>query len=180
MVGYTIFDSPIGTLFAAFSERGICTLNFFREERLHLDRLKRRFRSEPVLDASLTRDIIRFVSNYCRGNFPICTFDIDLTGISSFDQKALLLTRNIPHGRVTTYRDIARKMGNPKAVRAVGGAMGRNPIIIIIPCHRVVRSDGSLGGYGGGLDLKKRLLELEGVRFRGELVDLQKFRDSAE
>ena len=88
-----------------------------------------------------------------------------LEDCSRFQREVLLLEHRVPRGRVTTYGLIAGALGKPGAARAVGGALGSNPFPIVIPCHRTVRSDGSLGGFGGGTAMKRRLLELEGVRF---------------
>jgi methylated-DNA-[protein]-cysteine S-methyltransferase len=81
-----------------------------------------------------------------------------------FQRAVLEATASVPFGHVDTYAGIARRIGNPKATRAVGNALGRNPIPVIVPCHRVIRSDASLGGYTGGLNIKEHLLNLEGVR----------------
>lgn len=98
--------------------------------------------------------------------------NIALERLYDFQKKVLLLERQIPYGQVSTYGKLAHKLGHPGAARAVGTALARNPFPIIIPCHRTIRSDGSLGGFGGGLKLKRQLLELEGVRFdkKGRVV----------
>ncbi len=98
--------------------------------------------------------------------------NIALEQLYDFQKKVLLLERQIPYGCVSTYGRLAGKLGYPGAARAVGTALARNPFPIIIPCHRTIRSDGSLGGFGGGLKLKRQLLELEGVRFdqKGRVV----------
>lgn len=98
--------------------------------------------------------------------------NIALEQLYDFQKKVLLLERQIPYGQVSTYGRLAHKLGHPGAARAVGTALARNPFPIIIPCHRTIRSDGSLGGFGGGLKLKRQLLELEGVRFdkKGRVV----------
>ena len=82
-------------------------------------------------------------------------------GGTSFQQKVWNLLTAIPYGTTISYRELATRYGNPRAVRAVGGANGANPIPIIVPCHRVIGSDGSLTGYGGGMEIKERLLRLE-------------------
>lgn len=94
-------------------------------------------------------------------------YRIALDGISPFLVACLLAARRIPHGQVRSYGWLAAAAGSPKAARAAGQAMARNPAPIIIPCHRVIASDGSLGGFGGGLAMKRRLLELEGVGLPG-------------
>ena len=87
---------------------------------------------------------------------------VDLSAGSEFDRAVWRALRRIPAGRVRTYGEVAREVGRPRAARAVGGACGRNPVAIVVPCHRVVASNG-LGGFGAGLDVKRRLLGLEGV-----------------
>lgn len=90
---------------------------------------------------------------------------LDLASCYPLQRRVLLADREIPRGRVSSYGAVALRLGLPRAARAVGSALARNPFPIIIPCHRVVRSDGSLGGFGGGLEMKRALLEMEGVRF---------------
>jgi methylated-DNA-[protein]-cysteine S-methyltransferase len=92
------------------------------------------------------------------------TVPLDLSGLSPFHRRVLQATRRIPYGRTATYRDLARRVGRPRAARAVGQAMARNPVPLVIPCHRVVAAGGGLGGFSGGLDLKRRLLALEDAR----------------
>lgn len=91
--------------------------------------------------------------------------EIDLSGTSEFTHRSLDAIRSIPYGDVVTYGDVARGIKQPGAAQAVGNAMGRNPIPIIVPCHRVIRSDGSMGNYTGGADIKEHLLKIEGVEF---------------
>jgi len=95
--------------------------------------------------------------------FTLSCLDMDLC--YEFQKRVLLAEANIPRGRVRSYGALALRIGSPRAARAVGTALARNPFPIIIPCHRAVRSDGSLGGFGGGRDMKRALLEMEGVRF---------------
>lgn len=97
-----------------------------------------------------------FTGQLCRFSTPC-----DLRGLPPFTQAVLKIASKIPYGEVRSYRWVAEQLGSPKAARAVGNALARNPIPIIIPCHRVIRADGSLGGYALGLDWKRRLLELE-------------------
>jgi len=97
---------------------------------------------------------------------PVC-FDcrVELEGVGDFERRALLEATKVPYGSVTTYGALAAAQGNPRAVRAIGNAMARNPIPIVIPCHRVIHADGRLGGFRGGRDMKRLLLALEGVDF---------------
>jgi methylated-DNA-[protein]-cysteine S-methyltransferase len=91
--------------------------------------------------------------------------DLDIEGIGGFERRVLLADFAIPRGRVMTYGGLAAKVGVPGGARAAGNVMAGNPFPLVIPCHRVIRSDGSLGGFGGGLPMKRALLEMEGVAF---------------
>lgn len=106
------------------------------------------------------------LKNYLAGaevGFPLD--ELDLSCITPFQEKVLRMEHCIPYGKVSTYARLAEKVGNPAAARAVGNALARNPFPLVIPCHRAVRSDGSLGGFQGGIELKRSLLEMEGVIF---------------
>lgn len=135
---------------------------------IHADYPGARKKNEYFID-----DFCKKLRSFFRGepvSFSIA--HIDLLQLYNFQKKVILIERLIPYGWVSTYGRLARKLGQPKAARAVGQALSRNPFPIIIPCHRTVKSDGSLGGYAGGLKLKRNLLELEGVRFakNGKIV----------
>ncbi|MEN6519601.1 MAG: methylated-DNA--[protein]-cysteine S-methyltransferase [Armatimonadota bacterium] len=88
---------------------------------------------------------------------------VEFDALGEFEEKVLLEAMKTPFGRIISYKDLAALAGSPRAARAVGNAMRKNPLPIVVPCHRVVHSDGSLGGYMGGLDLKRKLLDLEGI-----------------
>lgn len=122
---------------------------------------------DACTDASLVKDpaplhpsVIQ-IQEYFRGERTVLDFEVDLSGVSSFDRRVYEAARSIPYGEVRSYGWVAQESRNPKAARAVGQAMGRNPVPPYIPCHRVIRSDGSLGGFGSGLLLKSRMLSLE-------------------
>lgn len=115
--------------------------------------------SDPVLLGDLPQRLQR----YFNGERVDFCDRLDLSGATSFQQKVWEIAQSIPYGQTKSYGWVADQLGKPKAMRAVGQALGRNPLPIIIPCHRVVRSDGGLGGFRGGLDMKKRLLRLEKV-----------------
>ncbi len=95
---------------------------------------------------------------------------LDLSLLSSFTQRVLQAVRKIPYGRVISYGKLAEMIGDKKKARAVGMALGKNPLPVIIPCHRVIKSNGDLGGYGGGSQLKKWLLQREGVKIKGRRI----------
>ena len=128
------------------------------------------FGSVPIINK-----ICKKLENFLKGKpIEFSLNNIDLTQLYDFQKKVLLIERQIPYGWVSTYGRLAKKIGVPRAGRAVGQALARNPFPLVIPCHRTIRSDGSLGGFGGGLKLKRQLLELEGVRFdqRGKVVSI--------
>ena len=109
---------------------------------------------------ALRRDLLKY---FAGEKVDFTSYPVDWDSYTPFRRDVLRETMVIPYGEVRTYRDLALAVGNPNGSRAVGGVMAYNPLPLIIPCHRVVRSDGSLGGFGGGLALKVRLLELEGI-----------------
>jgi O-6-methylguanine DNA methyltransferase len=105
----------------------------------------------------------RELESYFAGRSKRFRISIDLRWATPFQRKVLNAASGVPFGEVASYGDIARRIGNPKARRAVGGALGKNPVAIVIPCHRVVAADGSIGGYTGGLDIKRELMRIEGI-----------------
>lgn len=122
------------------------------------------FRSEmtPFI-RRVGRELIEFISLYLKGESPKSEFSLNAEGLTEFMRKVLSVVSVIPRGLVTCYGSIAEVISNPKAYRAVGNAVARNPWPILVPCHRVIRSDLSLGGYRVGIEFKKRLLKAEGV-----------------
>lgn len=151
-------DTKFGNCFIAWFDNKICQLSFFDNHEKELERFTLKFKSnKQVLDNENAAKIIDRI--FEQGEFP----DIYLEG-TPFQQKVWKALLEIPSGSTTTYADIARATGHPKAVRAAGTAIGANPIAVLIPCHRVVRTDGGLGGYRWGLDVKKKLLAFEGKR----------------
>lgn len=157
------FKSPIGMMYLASTEKGICHISFKIPETEFLARLDpmAHIQHDPAALNKAVDELLRYFDD------PTLRFDIpvDLTDVTDFQREALQLIRNIPTGRVWTYKDVAEKLGNPKASRAIGQAMKNNPVPIVIPCHRVVGSGGALTGYagGGGIATKRYLLELEGA-----------------
>ncbi len=146
-----IYNSPIGALLIT-SENGKINgvaSSFSKEENIITET------NEPVLI-----ECIKQLSEYFLGQRKIFDIDIDTKG-SAFEQSVWAELINIPYAQTRSYGQIASLIGSPKASRAVGGACHKNPIMIIIPCHRVISSNGSLGGFGGGIEMKKILLENE-------------------
>lgn len=151
---YTWYESPVGPLLLAGSRAGLNYVSFSSgRHAVSID-------PEWTEDLSLFDGVIGQLSEYFAGERK--TFSLTLIPEGTEFQRAVWSElQNIPYGETISYKDLAERIGKPKAVRAVGAANGANPIPIIIPCHRVIGNDGSLTGFGGGLPLKKRLLELE-------------------
>jgi methylated-DNA-[protein]-cysteine S-methyltransferase len=161
---YAQIASPLGPLFVAATDVGVCEVGFGcnQSESVFQRQLKERgFR--PVADANAIANVARQLREYFGGMRDHFEVPLDFSGVSPFTQSVLTATTHVPFGHLSTYRDIAQQVGRPAATRAVGNALGRNPIPVIVPCHRIVRSDHSLGGYTGGLEIKEQLLSLEGV-----------------
>ncbi len=157
--------TPIGTVFVALHARGLVAVDFGVREADFAARLERDFGVPVEYSREETRQACQQIGDYLTGARPSFDLPLDIGALTDFQQQVLRATLQIPRGQTVTYNDIAHKIRNPKAVRAVGQALGRNPIPLVIPCHRVVASSGKLGGYsgGGGLATKQALLALEGA-----------------
>ena len=149
---YHWYQSPFGKLLITGNRSALSTLEFPAKNTTPAN--------QWIQDANQFRDVCQQLDHYFAGN--LTTFDLPLAPHGTkFQQSVWAELINIPYGETTSYGAIAKKLQNPKAVRAVGSANGSNPIPIIIPCHRVIGSDGSLTGFGGGLPTKSFLLNLE-------------------
>jgi len=155
---YARFNSPLGPLVIAVSDRGLVSLEFEHEQ---LTR-KRRPRFSWEESEEKTRPYAQQLDEYFAGRRRKFDFPLDLRG-TEFQKRCWRELLKIAYGKTASYAEIARAVGSPRAFRAVGMANHSNPIAIVVPCHRVIGADGSLTGYGGGLDVKRKLLELEGV-----------------
>lgn len=165
----TTFNSPVGPLFLAASAQGLVALEFDARlpgqqtirpnpRDLRAESRKVSFREAPAE----MRTYIQELEEYFAGSLRQFTFPLDLRG-TDFQVACWRALLEIPYGETRSYADIARAARRPQGFRAVGRANNRNPIAIVVPCHRVIASDGTLCGYGGGLDIKRKLLELEGA-----------------
>ncbi len=158
-----IFETRIGWLGVAFSERGLAGLQLPRATRAQtLANLQRDFPQAILVDAPPI-EIARELREYAEGKRRQFTLPLDWSRVKPFQREVLRVTDSIRFGETRTYAWVAQQIGKPRAARAVGRALATNPIPIILPCHRVLGSDGGLHGYGGGLPLKHKLLELEGA-----------------
>ena len=160
-VSVDVADTQIGPLLLAVTERGLCRISFDPEPDRETETLARTF-GVRVLRAPRELDPVRReLDEYFEGNRRDFDLPLDLRGREGFSRDILERLAKVPYGEVTTYKSLAVEAGNPRAARAVGTIMNRNPIPIVLPCHRVVGSNGSLVGYGGGLERKRLLLDLE-------------------
>jgi methylated-DNA-[protein]-cysteine S-methyltransferase len=171
---YTRVKSPLGDLILAATRDGLREIDFgkevsdaafikhMRQSGAEPVQFERGGEAEPEARQNLTRAAAE-LEEYFSGRRASFDVPLDLGAMPPFRRAVLEATATVPFGHVDTYGGIARRIGQPKATRAVGNALGHNPIPVIVPCHRVIRSDASLGGYTGGLDIKQHLLNLEGV-----------------
>ncbi|GHG42497.1 methylated-DNA--protein-cysteine methyltransferase [Sinomonas cellulolyticus] len=162
-VAYCVVDSPVGRLLIAATERGLVRVAFEREGHEAVlqslaQKLSPRILEAPARLGSAAREI----EEYFGGKRTSFDLPLDLSLSAGFRRTVLAHLGRIPFGGTESYTEVARAVGNPRAVRAVGTACATNPLPVVVPCHRVLRSDGSLGGYIGGLEAKNALLVLEG------------------
>jgi methylated-DNA-[protein]-cysteine S-methyltransferase len=160
---YATIKSPIGRVLVAATSTGLARVTFASSEDAFVNELRQRLHAEVIRSADRIGGILEQMDAYFAGQRRSFDVPVDWTLTTPFQQRVLDATRRVPPGELVSYGDIARTIGQPKASRAVGQALGHNPIPIVIPCHRIIASDGSLGGYTGGLTIKKKLLALEGA-----------------
>jgi AraC family transcriptional regulator of adaptative response/methylated-DNA-[protein]-cysteine methyltransferase len=157
-IRWTYFDSPLGQMLIAATSKGICRLTFDDSEAS----LRRLFPNATIVeDAGGLRELVEGALDAIERPLAAHELPIDVAG-TAFQESVWRELRKIPAGETRSYAEIAAAIGQPKAVRAVGTANGDNHVAVLIPCHRVIRSDGTLGGYAGGLDRKRKLLAAEG------------------
>ncbi|HET9214017.1 MAG TPA: methylated-DNA--[protein]-cysteine S-methyltransferase [Gaiellaceae bacterium] len=162
-VAYDVADSPVGPLLLATSERGLCRISFDPEPERELEALARAFGLRVLRSPRGVDGVRRELDEYFAGRRREFDLAVDLTPLPAFQRQVLEELVLVPYGGVDTYGGLARRLGRPRAARAVGGALNRNPVPIVVPCHRIVGSTGSLVGYAGGLERKRTLLGLEGA-----------------
>ena len=162
-VAYELHDSPIGRLFVAVTDRGLCEIHYDADPDAEVERLARLFGTRVLRSPRPTDQARRQLDEYFAGERRRFDLPVDLRLAREFGRTVLEELARVPYGELTTYGTLAKKAGRPRAARAVGTVMNRNPVPIVLPCHRVVGSTGALTGYAGGLDRKRTLLELEGA-----------------
>jgi methylated-DNA-[protein]-cysteine S-methyltransferase len=162
-VAYDVVESPVGDLFVGVSDRGLCVISYETNPELQVERLARGFGSRVLRSPRPIDPTRRQLDEYFEGKRRKFELEVDLRLARDFGRTVLEELGRVPFGEVTTYGALAARAGKPRAARAVGTIMNRNPIPIVLPCHRVVGANGSLVGYAGGLDRKQQLLRLEGA-----------------
>lgn len=168
-VVWAVVDTGIGPLLLAATREGLVNVVFHATDAVRertLERLTARLGTEPVEEpgAPVLAEAIRQLAAYFAGDRRDFDLPLDWSLISGFNRQVLReLATGVPYGTVVGYGDLAGRVGQPGGAQAVGAAMGANPLPVVVPCHRVVESDGGIGGFGGGLETKRKLLALEGV-----------------
>jgi methylated-DNA-[protein]-cysteine S-methyltransferase len=165
-VYYDRVVSPlVGRLWVAMTDLGLAAVTYGGSESEFAGWISRRLRGTAIRSPERTAAARRELDEYLSGRRTAFSLPVDLRHVTPFQRRVLEAAQAVPRGSVATYGDIGRRIGRPRAARAVGQALGSNPVPIVVPCHRVLASDGSLGGYSGrgGLRTKRRLLALEGA-----------------
>ena len=156
-------DTPIGPLLVGVTDHGVCRISFDADPAHHLEVLARQFGSRVLRSAKPVDEARRELDEYFAGKRRHFDLEVDTRFLPDYNRVVLDELARVEYGTTTTYGTLAALTGNPRAARAVGTVMNRNPIPIVLPCHRVVGATGSLTGYAGGLDRKELLLRLEGA-----------------
>ena len=165
-VAYDLADTPLGTLLLAATPEGLCRISFDPDPEQELDALARTFGLRVLRSPRPLDEARRELDEYFEGGRREFDLRVDLRPLPEFQRVVLTELARVPFGSLETYGGLAARIGRPRAARAVGGALHHNPVPIVVPCHRVVGSTGSLTGYGGGLERKEQLLALEGALLR--------------
>jgi methylated-DNA-[protein]-cysteine S-methyltransferase len=163
-VAYDVFDdTAMGPLLVGVTDRGLCRISFDPSPERELEQLARTYGARVLRSSRPVDRVRRELDEYLQGRRRSFDVDLDLRGQPDFYVRVLAELARVGYGETTTYGTLAGRTGNPRAARAVGTVMNRNPVPIVLPCHRVVGANGSLTGYGGGLHRKELLLRLEGA-----------------
>jgi len=160
---FDVVDSPVGPLLVAATDRGILRISFDADPEHSLDHLARAAGRRVLRSPHAIDPVRRELDEYFEQRRKSFDLTVDLRGTTPFTVQVLGELALVPYGQTATYGDLAARVGRPRAARAIGMVMNHNPIPIVLPCHRIVGSNGSLTGYGGGLDRKELLLRLEGA-----------------
>jgi AraC family transcriptional regulator, regulatory protein of adaptative response / methylated-DNA-[protein]-cysteine methyltransferase len=163
-ITYTVVSCPLGYLLVATTDKGICAVKLGDDANKLRSLLLEEFKQAQIIHNDFVhKNWIELILSYIAGDEAHLDLPLDIRG-TAFQKQVWQVLQKIPYGETRTYQEIAREIGQPKAIRAVANACGANPTALIVPCHRVVRSDGGLGGYEWGIERKQKLLENEGFR----------------
>ena len=165
-----VIPSPVGRLLVAESDRGLATIHFLSMDggERTLEMLRKKF--ELIENEVSTRRVGAEIDRVFKGDFSVMAHRVDLSVVESdFQRRALISLRTVPAGAVITYQGLAAAVGHPNSQRAIGTTMATNPVPIFVPCHRVIKSDGTIGNYGGGVENKLKLLRAEGFEVGRDL-----------
>ena len=162
-VAYDLVDSPIGALLVAATDRGFCRIAYDADPELELEQLARVFGVRVLRSALPIDPARRQLDEYFEGTRRHFDLPVDVAMLAEFNRTVLRELARVPYGEVVTYGELAARAARPRAARAVGTVMNRNPLPIVLPCHRVIGANGKLVGYAGGLERKEALLRLEGA-----------------
>jgi len=162
-IDYAVWRSPVGDILVAAAEGAVIRIMLPAENQIDpVNSLQKEFSGIPCVEnPSKLKNIIKELDAYFQNGRKTFTLNLAFLNGTKFQKSVWKALAQVPYGETRTYGDIARKIGKPKAFRVVGGANNANPIPIMIPCHRIIGADGSLVGFGGGLEMKARLLQLE-------------------
>ena len=160
-VAYDFAETPIGEVLIAATPRGLCRISYFGEAEV-VERLAAQYGARVLRSPKPVDPVRRQLDEYFEGRRTEFDLELDLA-VPDFHRRVLGELARVPFGETTTYGTLAKRVDHPSAARAVGTVMNRNPIPIVLPCHRVIGANGSLVGYAGGLEIKRRLLALEGA-----------------
>jgi methylated-DNA-[protein]-cysteine S-methyltransferase len=158
-----ITDTPVGPLLVGVTDHGVCRISYDPDAEHQLESLAKQFGPRVLRSSKPIDEVRRELDEYFAGRRRHFDLEPDLRGLSPYNRQVLAALARVEYGETTTYGTLAALTGNPRAARAVGTIMNRNPIPIVLPCHRVVGASGKLTGYAGGLDRKEKLLRLEGA-----------------
>ncbi|MEA5593237.1 methylated-DNA--[protein]-cysteine S-methyltransferase [Rivularia sp. UHCC 0363] len=160
LINYTIVPCSLSYLLVAITEEGICSVKL-GDAKAELEQIfYKEFHQAELIFDNVHEDWIKAILNFIDGKQPHLDLPLDVRG-TAFQKQVWQALQKIPYGKTSTYIDIAKQINKPSSVRAVGNACGANPTALIVPCHRVIKNDGSLGGYRWGIDRKRELLNRE-------------------
>jgi methylated-DNA-[protein]-cysteine S-methyltransferase len=162
-VAYDVVDTPVGALLVAVTQRGVARISYDADPEVELEQLARAYGVRVLRSPAPIDPARRELDEYFAGKRRAFDLPLDLTELADFNRRVLRELARVPYGEVVTYGELAARTARPRAARAVGTVMNRNPLPIVLPCHRVIGANGKLIGYAGGLERKETLLRHEGA-----------------